>query len=121
MEKAMTGVTKDIAAQKEAKGEDYKPLSNRKAAIDKALEGGSPVHESLPVLGYSPQPNANVMAVNHNKQLEETLLRVLDGMKTNTDIDQRWLAIGRTHIEEGFMAINRAVFKPGRVVLPSDG
>lgn len=97
-------------------------LNPREAAIDKALaEGGAPVHEGLPVHGYNPQPNANVMAVNHNKELEETLLRVLDGMKTNPDIDGRWLAIGRTHLEQGFMAVNRAIFKPGRVKLYDDG
>jgi hypothetical protein len=36
------------------------------------------------------------------------------------NVDQRWLAIGRTHIEEAFMAINRAVFQPQRVKLPED-
>ncbi len=31
-----------------------------------------------------------------------------------------WLAIARTQIEQGFMALNRAVFKPGRVRLAED-
>ena len=34
---------------------------------------------------------------------------------------EQWLAIGRTHLEQAFMAINRAVFQPGRVALPEDG
>ncbi len=38
-------------------------------------------------------------------------------MKANPNIDQRWLAIGRAHLEQAFMAINRAIFKPGRVEL----
>jgi hypothetical protein len=30
------------------------------------------------------------------------------------ETDKRWAAIGRTHIEQWFMAMNRAVFKPRR-------
>jgi hypothetical protein len=60
-------------------------------------------------------------AVNQNKQLEERVLRVLDELRdSGTDIDQRWLAIGRTHLETAFMCINRAIFRPGRVELPED-
>jgi hypothetical protein len=77
-------------------------------------------HQGLPVSGYRPQPTANVEAVNANKRQEEIILRVLDILAKNKDVDQRWLAIGRTHIEQAFMAINRAIFKPARVRLPDD-
>ncbi len=76
--------------------------------------------QSLPVHGYKPQDQSAVNSVNNNKIREEELLRALDVLKTRDDIDQRWLAIGRTHIEEGFMAINRSIFKPTRVQLPPD-
>lgn len=72
----------------------------------------------LPVAGYSPQSETNVERVNLNKRLEEQVLRALDVLAEQPDIDKRWLAIGRTSIEQGFMAVNRAVFKPGRVELP---
>lgn len=78
-------------------------------------------HAGLPVLGYKPQSDDKVSFVNHNKMMEETILRVLDQLRNDEhglNPDQRWLAIGRTHIEEGFMAINRAIFRPGRVELP---
>lgn len=78
-------------------------------------------HSGLPVKGYGPQSEMKVQAVNHNKELEEVILRVCDSLSKTANIDQRWLAIGRTHIEQGFMAINRSVFKPGRVTLASDG
>jgi hypothetical protein len=71
----------------------------------------------LPVHGYNPQTTANIDLVNENKKLEERVLQVLDNLKLVNTIDQRWLAIGRTHIEEGFMAINRSIFKPSRVQL----
>lgn len=74
-------------------------------------------HEGLPVSGYRPQTDDNVNLVNYNKKLEETVLRVLDRLKASPEVDQRWLAIGRTKIEEAFMAINRSIFKPARVDL----
>ena len=72
-------------------------------------------HQPLPVSGYTTQSDDKVATVNENKQLEETVLKRLDALKENAEIDQRWLAIGRTHIEQAFMAINRAVFKPQRL------
>lgn len=75
------------------------------------------MHDGLPVKGYQSQSEKNITQVNINKELEEHLLQRLDDMATFDGIDQRWLAIGRTHIEQAFMAINRAVFKPSRVKL----
>jgi len=77
-------------------------------------------HAGLPVSGYKPQTDLAVGLVNDNKQIEEEVLRRLDVLKTNSKVDQRWLAIGRTGIEQAFMAINRAIFQPGRVQLPCD-
>ena len=77
-------------------------------------------HEGLPVSGYRSQSEANVAAVNANKATEERLLRTLDEMKNNLHVDQRWLAVARTSFEQGFMALNRSIFKPGRVTLPED-
>jgi hypothetical protein len=71
---------------------------------------------SEPIIqGYTLQPLENIDMVNNNKIIEEELLRVLDGLQKLDAVDQRWLAIGRTHIEQGFMAINRAIFRPRRL------
>lgn len=77
-------------------------------------------HEGLPVAGYRPQTGSNVDKVNANKRVEETILRTLDDMKGDHNVDQRWLSVARTHFEEGFMAMNRSIFRPGRVSLPGD-
>jgi hypothetical protein len=77
-------------------------------------------HPGLPVAGYRPQSADNVALVNTMKQAEETVLRSLDQLAGMDAVDKRWLAIGRTHLEQAFMAINRSIFKPGRVVLPGD-
>ena len=77
-------------------------------------------HQALPVQGYKAQNQANVDLVNANKQAEEAGLRILDALKANPAIDQRWLAIGRTHFEQAWMAINRSIFKPDRAKLPGE-
>jgi hypothetical protein len=72
------------------------------------------MQQGLQVAGYVPQPPSAVGAVNRNKAAEERVLRILDELKSDPNVDGRWLAIGRTHIEQGFMAVNRAIFKPER-------
>lgn len=74
-------------------------------------------HQPLPVDGYTSQSDERVAIVNENKQHEERMLQRLDFLKEQPGVDQRWLAIGRMHIEQAFMATNRAVFQPQRVTL----
>lgn len=85
-------------------------------------------HEGLPVAGYQPQSDDNVATVNENKVLEERILRQIDRLMLRIGakgpgvltVDGRWLSISRTLIEQGFMALNRAVFQPSRIDLPDD-
>ncbi|USN16775.1 hypothetical protein STRZYGA_00540 [Brevundimonas phage vB_BpoS-Strzyga] len=85
-------------------------------------------HDGLPVAGYQKQSQEAVDLVNENKEAEERLLRLIDdlgnGRSSTGELfaaDPRWLAIARTDLERGFMALNRAIFKPARVILPEDG
>lgn len=75
-------------------------------------------HSGLPVPGYKTQNDENVALVSTNKVIEEQVLRILDGLLRHPNVDKRWLAIGRTSIEQGFMAVNRSIFQPDRVDLP---
>lgn len=77
-------------------------------------------HAGLPVHGYQKQADEKVQLVNRNKEIEEHSLRVLDALRDlGPAIDQRWLAIGRTHLEQAWMAINRSIFQPQRFDPPS--
>ncbi len=69
----------------------------------------------LPVSGYTPQNLAAVALVNQNKRLEELVLRQLDIHRENEEVDQRMVALAKTKVEEAFMWLNRAVFKPTRL------
>ena len=75
--------------------------------------------EGLPVHGYRSQAPYSVELVNQNKEAEEKILRMLDSLAARPDVDKWWLEIGRTAIEQGFMAVNRSIFQPTRVNLPS--
>lgn len=74
--------------------------------------------DGLPVSGYKPQSDENIALVNEAKELEERVLRFLDRLAASGRADGRWFSIGRTAIEQGFMAVNRSVFQPGRVAVP---
>lgn len=76
------------------------------------------LHEGLPVAGYQPQTEERVELVNKHKDLEERLLRHLEVLSGT--VEPRWAAIAKNHFEQGFMALNRAVFRPSRVKLPED-
>lgn len=77
-------------------------------------------HAGLPVHGYQSQTDDKVQLVNRNKEVEEHTLRILDALRDmGTAVDQRWLAIGRTHMEQAWMAVNRAIFQPQRFTPPS--
>lgn len=79
-----------------------------------------PMHEGLPVAGYQPQAESRVILVNENKATEEKLLRLIESLQMGGTGDPRCLALAKTHLETGFMWLNRAIFQPGRVRLPED-
>ena len=74
------------------------------------------------VAGYTAQSDEKIALVNHFKEVEERLLRDIDAMCDSTEparFDMRWLAIARTELQQGVMALNRAVFQPQRIRLPN--
>ena len=73
------------------------------------------MHEPPPIKGYQPISDERLSLVNENKVAEANLLAMLDQMSSRVDLDTRWLNIARTHIEQGFMALNRSILRPQRV------
>ena len=90
-----------------------------------------PDHKPLPVHGYTEQSQERIDLVNEGKELEERVLRYIE--KVGRHIEprdtfiavggtepQRWLAIGRTNIQQGWMSVFRSIFNPQRTTLPED-
>lgn len=76
--------------------------------------------ENSEIAGFTDQSERNKAWVNANKVAEENILRMLDILKDTPDLDQRCVAEARTCIQTGFMWMNRAIFQPTRIALPSD-
>lgn len=72
------------------------------------------------VRGYRVPTAEEIATVNRLKEAEERLLREIDDLRGDATIDFRWLNIAETALQQGFMALNRAVFRPQRIALPED-
>lgn len=72
------------------------------------------------ITGYQPQSPEAVEAVNACKSIENALGEFIETLKSSGDgfVDRHWLAIGVTQLQQGFMAINRAIFQPDSKLKP---
>lgn len=64
------------------------------------------------ITGYRDLTQEEIDQMNRIKQLAntvETLVTVTSGI---SGVDQRWVAIAKTHLQQGFMALTRSVAKP---------
>jgi|SRR5882724_2753262 len=60
--------------------------------------------------GYKELTDYEIGLINHFKNLEKNLLTEIRYQLSKAD--PRWVDIGKTHIEQGFMAFVRAIAKP---------
>lgn len=71
-----------------------------------------------PILGYVEPTETVLNLVNNNKIAEERLLRQIERLVAEGVANERWTAIARSHFEQGYMALNRAILQPDRIDLP---
>lgn len=64
------------------------------------------------ITGYRVLSDAEVSHINRLKALAEDVGSALQEVSSLPDSDQRWLSIGRTDLQKGFMAVIRAIAKP---------
>lgn len=69
------------------------------------------------IAGHRPLLQVQAEVINEIKMIEAQALAKLRGLQHQVGIDQRWLAIGRTDIEKGFMSVIRAVARPEEIQL----
>ena len=62
--------------------------------------------------GYRELRQIEIDAINHIKDAERQVGRLWHELSQFNDVDKRWLALAKTHLQEGFMAFARAVAKP---------
>lgn len=65
------------------------------------------------IAGYRELNAKEIEHVNSFKKIEGMLLDRLERLQEDVPkIDQRWLAIGKTHMEQAFMAVIRSITRP---------
>lgn len=65
------------------------------------------------IKGYRDLTEGEIAAMNEVKALADECGRLVEKMRATTEsLDQRWVAIGATGLQQGFMALVRAIAKP---------
>jgi len=64
------------------------------------------------ITGYRDLSQAEIDLMNMVKGLAAKCGAELEIVNANPDTDKRWASIARTHLQEGFMALTRAIAKP---------
>lgn len=67
------------------------------------------------IKGYRELGEAEIALMNKIKTKAAEvgdLVTELKDLRVNSALDQRWVSIGATHLQEGFMALTRGVAKP---------
>lgn len=64
------------------------------------------------ITGYRDLAETEIALMNEVKQHGEDLDALVTKLHGVPDVDQRWVAIGRTELQQGLMALVRAVARP---------
>lgn len=63
------------------------------------------------ITGYRQLTEADAEAINAVKHLGVVTEAIIERLKQQ-DADPRWVSIGTTHLQQGLMALTRAIAKP---------
>jgi hypothetical protein len=64
------------------------------------------------IKGYRELSKEEIAAMNEIKEKAAEVGALIGRMKFDNKNDGRWIAIGQTNLQQGFMALTRAVAKP---------
>ncbi len=64
------------------------------------------------ISGYRELNETEIANMNAVKEHGKRLGELIGQMRQNPDHDQRWVSIGATELQQGLMALTRAVAKP---------
>ena len=64
------------------------------------------------ITGYRQLSEAEVVLINEGKALAEACGTYIERLRATQDLDQRWISIGATDLQRGFMAVIRGIAQP---------
>ena len=62
--------------------------------------------------GHRELTDKEISVINDIKDLADLIGQMIEEMEKTDGIDQRWLAIGKTDLQKGFMSVVRSIAKP---------
>lgn len=64
------------------------------------------------IKGYRDLSQEEIDAMNRVKVAAESIRVLIDDLQQMPDLDKRWIAIGTTNLQQGFMALTRSIAQP---------
>lgn len=64
------------------------------------------------IKGYRDLSSEEIALMNDTKSKAEDIGKLIDVLNENPSIDKRWLAIAKTDLQKGFMALVRSIAQP---------
>lgn len=64
------------------------------------------------IKGYRDFNQSELDLINEAKELAVQVGEFVSKLQNDTNIDQRWLSIGKTQLQQGFMATIRSIAQP---------
>jgi len=64
------------------------------------------------IKGYKDLSQENINLINKIKMKSNEVGILINELNENIELDKRWIDIGRTDLQKGFMALVRSVAKP---------
>lgn len=64
------------------------------------------------ITGYRDLSKEEVDMMNMIKEHGQAIGKLIGQMEDDDEVDKRWLAIGRTDLQTGLMALTRSIAKP---------
>lgn len=64
------------------------------------------------IKGYRTLSDHEIELLNESKALAEQVGALIDKLSGTSGIDQRFLTIGKTDLQKGFMAVARSIARP---------
>lgn len=64
------------------------------------------------ITGYKQLTDEQVADINDIKECANLVGDILSELSSRKDVDHRWAAIAKTHLQQGFMALTRSIAQP---------
>jgi hypothetical protein len=64
------------------------------------------------ITGYRTLTENEIREINYIKSMASSVEQLVLQLREDPNFDQRWVSIGATDLQQGFMALTRAVARP---------